>query len=306
MGEADALQCAVAAAGGKRGTAMQVTLRQAGRDDIETAGSIVFEGFKAISSKHNFPWDMPSAEVAITFIGSLVANGGFYGVIAESGGRIVGSNFLDLRGPIAGIGPITVDPNVQDRSIGRQLMQAVLEKAREVRAPGIRLVQAAYHNRSLALYTKLGFDCREQLSKFAGTPPQIALEGYRVRPANEADIDGCNAVCVRVHGHTREGELRDAIAQGTARVVEHLGRITGYASDIAFFGHAVGETNFEIKALIGATREIGGGGFLLPTRNGDLMRWCLNSGLQIVHQMTLMTIGLYNEPDGAWIPSVTF
>ncbi|MFZ1988404.1 MAG: GNAT family N-acetyltransferase [Alphaproteobacteria bacterium] len=285
---------------------MQVSLRTAMNDDAAPLGSIVFEGFKAISSKHNFPWDLPSPEVATTLVGSLLANEGFYGVVAEQGGRAVGSNFLDLRNSIAGIGPITVDPEVQDRSIGRQLMEAVLEKAREVEAPGIRLVQAAYHNRSLALYTKLGFDCREQLSKFYGTPPQISLEGYHVRAATEADVDACNAVCVRVHGHDREGELRDSIAQGTARVVEHLGRVSGYASDIAFFGHAVGETNSEIKALIGSTREIGGGGFLVPTRNGDLMRWCLNNGLQIVHQLTLMTIGLYNEPQGAWIPSVLY
>jgi GNAT superfamily N-acetyltransferase len=285
---------------------MRVTLRDAKRDDVGHAASIAFEGFKSISSKHNFPWDLPSPEVATMLVGSLLANEGFYGVVAESGGRIVGSNFLDLRGPIAGIGPITVDPAAQDKSIGRQLMEAVLEKAREVGAPGIRLLQAAYHNRSLALYTKLGFDCREQLSKFYGPAPQIVLEGYPVRAASEADIDACNAVCVRVHGHTREGELRDSIAQGTARVVEHLGRISGYASDIAFFGHAVGETNSEIEALIGSAREIGGGGVLVPTRNGDLMRWCLNNGLKIVHQMTLMTIGLYNEPQGAWIPSVLY
>lgn len=285
---------------------MQVSLRTAMNEDAEPLGGIVFEGFKAISSKHNFPWDVPSPEVGTTLVGTLLANEGFYGVVAESGGRVVGSNFLDLRGPIAGIGPITVDPEVQDRSVGRKLMEAVLEKAREMGSPGIRLVQAAYHNRSLALYTKLGFDCREQLSKFNGTPPALALEGYRVRPATQADIDACNAVCLRVHGHTREGELSDAIAQGTARVVEHLGRVSGYASDIAFFGHAVGETNAEIKALIGAAREIGGGGFLVPTRNGDLMRWCLNHDLKIVHQLTLMTIGLYNEPQGAWLPSILY
>ncbi len=285
---------------------MQVTLRRAARDDVTPAGTIVFEGFKAISSKHNFPWDMPSAEVATIFIGSLLANEGFYGVVAESGGRMVGSNFLDLRNSIAGIGPISVDPAAQDKSIGRQLMAAVLEKAREVEAPGIRLVQAAYHNRSLALYTKLGFDCREQLSKFYGTPPKITLEGYRVRAATSGDADACNALCMRVHGHHRGGELDDAIAQGEARVVEHLGRITGYTTGIAFFGHAVGETNAEIKALIGSTEEIGGGGFLVPTRNGDLMRWCLNNGLPIVHQLTLMTIGLYNEPQGAWLPSILY
>jgi hypothetical protein len=37
-----------------------------------------------------------------------------------------------------------------------------------------------------------------------------------------------------------------------------------------------------------------------------LMEWCLNSGLHIVQQSTLMTIGLYNEPQGAWLPSIVY
>jgi hypothetical protein len=82
--------------------------------------------------------------------------------------------------------------------------------------------------------------------------------------------------------------------------------VTGYATDIPFFAHAVGETNQEIKALIFAASEIGGGGFLLPTRNGELFRWCLENGLRLVHQMTLMTVGPYNEPAGAYLPSVLY
>jgi hypothetical protein len=41
-------------------------------------------------------------------------------------------------------------------------------------------------------------------------------------------------------------------------------------------------------------------------RNTMLLRWCLSNGLHIVQPMTLMSIGLYNEPDGAWMPSVSF
>jgi len=36
------------------------------------------------------------------------------------------------------------------------------------------------------------------------------------------------------------------------------------------------------------------------------MRWCLSRGLHIVQTMTLMTIGLYNQPDGAWLPSILY
>jgi hypothetical protein len=53
-------------------------------------------------------------------------------------------------------------------------------------------------------------------------------------------------------------------------------------------------------------RAFPGGGFLLPTRNGEMFRWCLENGLRLVHQMNLMTIGLYNEPAGAYLPSVLY
>jgi hypothetical protein len=49
-----------------------------------------------------------------------------------------------------------------------------------------------------------------------------------------------------------------------------------------------------------------GGGFLVPNRNGELVRWCLQHDLRLVHQMTLMTISLYNEPEGAYLPSVLY
>jgi hypothetical protein len=32
----------------------------------------------------------------------------------------------------------------------------------------------------------------------------------------------------------------------------------------------------------------------------------LNGGLRLVQQSTLMTIGLYNEPKGAWLPSIGY
>ncbi len=92
----------------------------------------------------------------------------------------------------------------------------------------------------------------------------------------------------------------------TATVVERHGRITGYSTVIGFIGHAVGETNEDLKALIGAATAFPGPGFLLPTRNSDLLRWCLGNGLRVLQPMTLMSMGLYNEPAGAFLPSVIF
>jgi predicted N-acetyltransferase YhbS len=283
---------------------MNVTLRAATAADAQRCGTICYEAFKTIAEQHNFPPDFPSPEVATGLLGGLLAHPGFYGVVAEMDGRVVGSNFLDERSVVSGIGPITVDPAVQNRAVGRQLMQHALDRVTLRRAPGVRLLQAAYHNRSLCLYTRLGFVTREPISTMQGPPLALQIAGYKVRHATEQDLDACNEVCVRVHGHDRSRELLDAIQQKTATVVEHAGRVTGYATQVAFFGHAVGETNTELKALIGAAPAFPGPGFLLPTRNWELFRWCLDHGLRVVHPMTLMSIGVYNEPSGAFLPSI--
>ena len=139
-----------------------------------------------------------------------------------------------------------------------------------------------------------------------GSPIGAAIPGYHVRSATEADLAACNAVCFHVHGHDRAGELRDAITQGSAVVVEHDGRITGYATATAFFGHAVGETTEDLKAVIGAAQAFEGPGILVPLRNSALFAWCLQNRLRVVFLMTLMSVGLYNEPAGAYLPSVLY
>ena len=84
------------------------------------------------------------------------------------------------------------------------------------------------------------------------------------------------------------------------------GRIAGYTTGIAFTSHTVAETNIGLMALIGAAPRFDGPGFLLPTRNHEVLTWYLKGGLKLVYQMTLMSIGLYSEPSGAYMPSVLY
>ena len=283
-----------------------IQIRRATREDIDVLGDICYRAFCTVADQHNFPHEFPAPEAALGVVRSMISDPGHYGIVAELNGRIAGSNFMDERSTIAGIGPISVDPDVQNSGAGRAMMQHMLERVAANRLPGVRLVQTAYHNRSLSLYAKLGFEIREPLSVMIGPPIKESVAGYKVRTATDADLDACNQLCALVHGHDRAGELRGAIEGGIAAVVEHLGRITGYASGIGYAGHVVGESNEELKALISAAPEFLGCGPLIPSRNGDLLRWCYSEGLRLMQQMTLMSVGLYNDPRFPFIPSILY
>ncbi len=75
--------------------------------------------------------------------------------------------------------------------------------------------------------------------------------------------------------------------------------------ETAKVGHR-GESNEDLKALIAEAEEFAGNGFLLPTRNSDLMRWCFDQGLRIIMPLNLMSRGLYQETRGVFLPSVLF
>jgi predicted N-acetyltransferase YhbS len=292
----------------------EVIIRPATPGDSAACGKICYQAFSTLSAKHNFPDDFPSAEVATGMLLQLFSSSDFFCVVAEKQGRIVGSNCLDERSIIAGIGPISIDPSAQNLGVGRQLMQAVMDRANQRCPAGTRLVQAAYHNRSLSLYVSLGFDIREPLSciqvrpnaRPTASPRQRTVPGCTVRPAQLPDLEACNALSHRIHGFARAAELSQAIQENTAKVVERNGRITGYASALAFFGHATAETNPDLQALLASADSFAGPGILLPSRNTALLRWCLANHMQVTQPMTLMTVGLYNEPAGSWFPSILF
>jgi predicted N-acetyltransferase YhbS len=131
---------------------MAIAVRPIEPADVPEAGRICHDAFKAIAGQHNFPPDFPEPDVAINLLSRLTANLGFYGVVAEQDGRIVGSNFVDERSPIIGLGPITVDPAAQNQGVGAALMRHMVDRATRNQAAGLRLVQSGYHLRSLCLY----------------------------------------------------------------------------------------------------------------------------------------------------------
>lgn len=290
----------------KSNALLGVVVRRARPEDSSACGQICFKAFAKISGEHGFPCDFPNVEQPMGIFSMVFSVPEFFSVVAEIEGKVVGSNCLDERSVIRGVGPITIDPDTQNRGVGRALMKAVLDRAGETGAAGVRLVQAAFHNRSLSLYTSLGFDVREPLACLQGKTTERTIAGCAVRMAAATDLGACNALSRRVHGFERGADLAQAIERGTARVVESGGRVTGYATALAFYGHSTAESNQDLKALIASVESFDGPGILVPTRNSSLFRWCLENGLRVVQPMTLMSMGLYNEPAGAWLPSVMY
>jgi hypothetical protein len=48
-----------------------------------------------------------------------------------------------------------------------------------------------------------------------------------------------------------------------------------------------------------------GSGIVVPARNAEFLRWRLQSGMRFVQPISLMTIGLYDQPIGAFLTSIS-
>jgi GNAT superfamily N-acetyltransferase len=287
---------------------MELTIRKAEATDAGACGRIIFEAFKDIADRHHFPWDFPSEEVGVQFATMFINHPSIFGVVAEYDNQIVGSNFLDERDPIRGVGPITIDPRVQQRGIGRRLMEAVIERGKG--AAGIRLLQDSFNTASVSLYASLGFDVKEPVLFITGKPKSKPNPEVEVRPLVVEDLNSCAELCTKVHGFDRANDLRDAVQNFKPYVALQNGRIIAYSSAPTFWAlnHGVAENEAALKSLL-----LGAGAanseplaFLLPTRQSSLFRWCLSEGLKVVKPMTLMAMGNYQEPKGSYFPSVLY
>jgi GNAT superfamily N-acetyltransferase len=284
----------------------KVELRRAVPEDAEECGRIFYEAFTRINRQHGFAPEVPTLEWASGVLMTAFSHPGFHCEVAELDKQVVGSACQDGRSPIVGIGPISVAPDMQNRGIGRLPTKSMIDRVTERKLPGVRLLQSTLHNRSLSLYAKLGFGVREPLAVMAEFPlKRRASKECAVRAAKNDDLEAANDICRRVHGYARSLELSEAIEEDVAFVVEREGRMTGYAAGFGYFGHAVAESNVDLKALLCIAEKMEGPGIIVPTRNAELFYWCLESGMRVVQPLTLMTIGLYNEPTGAYLPSIT-
>ena len=270
-------------------------------------GSICFEAFKEIHDRGCGTRDFPTVEIAQQVLGMLVQRDDFYSVSALDNGRLVGSNFLSLMDPVAGVGPITVDPSYHSHGVGRILMQDVIDYARRNNIEQVRLMQDAFNVASLSLYASLGFDVKEPVAFIQAAP--LAEADNSVRPITEPDLPAIEELSERIYKNSRRNEVAAAATYGFAALLrERQGRITGYLLP-GIFGHGVAETEEDALTLIGeAVRRLPPeiARFLCPLTESSFYRKALQGGCRVIKVMNYMTMGPYEPPDEVWMPSVLY
>jgi ribosomal protein S18 acetylase RimI-like enzyme len=282
---------------------MTIELRRPQPEHIPELGRVCYEAFKGIAQAHGFPPDFESVESAQGVVGLLMQQETVYSVAAFDDGAPRGSNYMNMWGDTAGIGPISVDPTVQGQGIGRQLMQNALDHAKTQGVDMVRLCQDSFNMRSLALYASVGFDVQEPLAHLtlAAGPVNEAF-----RPATPADYDAMDALCRDIYHISRKGEYATLTAAGFPIFVLDRGHIAGYLIG-SIIGHGVAESDDDMLALLsGIAATTSGAQAFVPLRQGALYRRALAAGHRNSKVMNLMSYGPYEAPQGTYCASVMF
>lgn len=284
---------------------MAIELVPATELEIPRLSQICHEAFSALHDRFGIERDIPSAEVGEMIIGQTVKRPDYTGVMAMLDGKVVGSNFLTFADEVAGVGPITVDPAVQSKGIGRTLMRWVIDEAwrREIRQ--VRLFQEALNTTSLSLYTSLGFDWRDTGVLMQATP--AAGEDPEVRPVTMEDLPVIADISRQAYGFSRAGDAAQLIEWQVPGFLKlRDGKPMAYLFG-TLFGHAGAETDEELLGLAAqAALHLPPplAKFICPMSKDGLFRKALATGHRTVKLLSYMSLGDYTPPAGAHFPSI--
>jgi GNAT superfamily N-acetyltransferase len=284
---------------------MSLELVPATADAIPRLSAICHEAFSALHDRFGIERDIPSSEVGEMIIGQTVRRPDYTGVMAVLDGEIVGSNFLCVADEVAGVGPITVDPKVQAKGIGRALMRWVIDEARRRGLRQVRLFQEALNTTSLSLYTALGFDWRDTGVLMHATP--AAADDPDVQPITADDLPAIAELSRQGYGFSRAGDAAQLIAwQVPGFLKRRDGKPVAYQFG-TLFGHAGAATEEDLIALAAqSARHLPPpvARFICPMSRPGLFRKALAAGHRTGKLLSYMSLGDFTPPPGAHFPSI--
>jgi GNAT superfamily N-acetyltransferase len=284
---------------------MTLELIPLNQNHIPDLALICHEAFSHLHDRHRFPRDIPDLDTGMMIISHVASRPDYTGVVATMDGKVVGSNFLLHGDEVAGVGPITVDPNVQSRGIGRALMQWVIDESKRRGIRQTRLFQEAINTTSLSLYTSLGFYWQSSAALMQAHPANT--DDPSIRPLTAHDLDSIKTLSQSNYGFSRAGDASQLLAANfPAFLRERDGRAVGYLIS-SLFGHAGAETEDDLLALIAhSARHVPPAlsVFICPLNIPHLFRRALAEGHRTVKVISYMSLGEFTNPSGIYLPSI--
>ncbi|WP_193213001.1 GNAT family N-acetyltransferase [Luteolibacter marinus] len=284
---------------------MAIELVPATEEAIPRLSDICHRAFSALHDRFGIERDIPTPEVGEMILSQTVKRPDYTGIMAVLHGKVVGSNFLTFVDEVAGVGPITVDPDLQSKGIGRQLMQWAIDESRRRGIRQVRLFQEALNTASLSLYTSLGFEWRDSAALMQAMP--AAEDDDAVRPMGPADLPAVAELSRRAYGYSRAGDAGQLLEwQVPGFLMLRDGEPVAYLF-ATLFGHAAAVSNVELLALVAqAARQLPPplARFICPLSRPGLHREALAAGHRTVKMLSYMSLGDYVPPAGAQFPSI--
>ncbi len=278
-------------------------------EQAEAVGTLVYESFREIAERHNFTPAFATPQLAQLVIRLLAQTEGNESYLLVEDGKPLACNFGDERDEVVGIGPVAVAVDQQGRGLGRQVMEALIERSERDGFTSLRLLQSAYNMQSFALYHRLGFEVQDMLAIMKGRPAADEQPTDTIRAYAPADLDACDALHRDVMGFGRRHDLELFASFAPPIVVERDGQIAGYLTrfpgEDAFVMHGVARDERALRDVIIGTAQAEAGqlAITIPTSQAETVRWAMAGGFRLGELGSYMVRGDYETPDGAWIPS---
>jgi ribosomal protein S18 acetylase RimI-like enzyme len=217
----------VAGMNARRAT-VSIRIRDMARTDLERVGEILFEAFSAGASRYGYASRVNSVQEGIAWAWAIFRHHPREILTAEVEDRVVGICCLNMRGVHGGVGPVAVDPSFHGKGIGRQLMDALLERAGDLQS--VRLFQETFNPASFSLYCSLGFRPVEKLlDLFVDMEKRMKMElCSNVHESKEQDLDEIFIYDNTRSRFDRRPDLAYYLKWGKVFVYRSHSRILGY------------------------------------------------------------------------------
>lgn len=244
--------------------------------------------------------------------------------VAIWNGKVIGVCFLSQKEDdhLRAISLLAVDPEHQNKKIGKNLLLFAIKMAQEEGAIQIRLVVNAHSISSFSLYARVGFEvvepmCLLRLTKETKLTPILVKETWNIRRFQKSDSEMCKSLFKKVVGFNRISNLEyfhnSFVDTGYPLycpwVLEDLAdlKIKAFVSGFTWDNYSVAENQEYWKYLILSVFhnllsedikfEKEDPQIMIPILSqSECFRWCLQVlNLKIVKNEILMAIGNDNR-----------